>query len=132
MSVQLAMMGPTHWNGELIADFASQSPRLRKAQMVGVRRRSTTYQARLSGHVLAMILVAQPDGLGRHTAASNADPVCRSHRLLRNTRLRLNDFLFARSGLGGFGFGLLVIKGREPGLKIRFNQLRVRRPSGCS
>ena len=81
MPVQFPMMGPAHWNGELIADLSSQGPRLGKAQMVGVSRSSTAYEARLSGYVLAMILVAQPDGLGRHTAAGSTGSVCGSRRM---------------------------------------------------
>ena len=41
------MMDPTYWNGELVADLASQGSGLGEAQMMGVGRRSTADQARL-------------------------------------------------------------------------------------
>ena len=120
MTVQLAMMGPAHRNGKLIADLASQGPRLSKSQMVGVGRRSTADQAWLPGHELAMVLVAQSDGLGRHTAASNADSVCRRRELARAAA----DFE-RRSQVVPNGSRLLVVEDREPGLEARFNHLRV-------
>ena len=118
--VQLAMMDPTHRNGKLIADLASQGPRLGKAQMVGVCGRSTADQAWLPGHELAMVLVAQPDGLGRNAAASMRAPSagagCSSGCAWR---------LRSATGCWPRRFGLLIVEGRELGLETRFNQLRV-------
>ena len=83
------MMDPTDWNGELIADLASQGSGLGEAQMMGVGGRSTADQARLPRHVLAMVLVAHPDGLGRNSAAGRSGFVCRSRRLARWDALTL-------------------------------------------
>ncbi len=124
--VQLAMMGPAHRNGELIADLASQGPRLGKAQMVGVGRSSTAYQARLSGYVLAMILVAQPDGLGRHTAAGRAGSSAGAVGWPAASG-RWGDLPFTGSDrVEPDRFSRLrIIQRREPDLETRFDQLRV-------
>ena len=76
MSMQLPVMGSTQRNSKLIADLSTQGAGLSKAQMVGVGRRPTTDHAGLPGHELAMVLVAQPDGLGWHPAARRGGLVC--------------------------------------------------------
>ena len=77
MPVQFPMVDPTHRNRELVADLAAEGPRLGKTQMVGIGRRSAAHQAGLGGNELAVILVAQPDGLGRYPAAADLGLVCR-------------------------------------------------------
>ena len=72
MPVQLAVMDAAHRNGELVADLAAERPRLGKAQMVGIGRRAAAHQAGLRGHEFAVVLVAQPNGLGRHVATADA------------------------------------------------------------
>ena len=49
-AMHLAMMAPTQWNGELIADLAPECQCLGKAQVVGVGGTATADQARLLGH----------------------------------------------------------------------------------
>src|SRR5262249_6262504 len=48
--MNLTMMSPTEWNSELIADLATERPRLRKAQVVSIRRMPPADQARLLGN----------------------------------------------------------------------------------
>ena len=121
------MMDPTDRNGELVADLASQGPRLGEAQMVGVGGRSTAYQARLPRHVLAMVLVAQPDGLGRNPAAGGAGPVGKAPSVGGRLQAPVARFAVHQVpvGLGSIVIGFRIIEGREPGLEARFNQLRV-------
>ena len=70
MPVQLAVMDTANRNGELVADLAAERPRLGKAQMMGVGGGAAAHHAGLRGHELAMVLVAQPNGLGRHAATA--------------------------------------------------------------
>ena len=70
MPVQLAVMDTTHRNSEFVADLPAERPRLGKAQMMGIGGRATAYHAWLAGHEFAMVVVAQPNGLGRHAATA--------------------------------------------------------------
>ena len=72
MPMDLTMMRPTHRHGKLIADLAPERADLRKAQVMRIGRCAAAHQARLAGYELAMILVAQPDGLGRNAATAGA------------------------------------------------------------
>ena len=63
MSVDLAVVEPTHRHGELVADLSSESTRLGKAQVMRVRRCATAHEARLGRDEPAVILVAQAYGL---------------------------------------------------------------------
>ena len=65
MPVQLAVMDTAHWDGELVADFATERAWLGKAKMVGVCGRTAAHQAGLGGDEFAVVLVAQADRLGR-------------------------------------------------------------------
>jgi hypothetical protein len=58
--MHLAVMSPAQWHGELIADFAPERQRLRKAQVVGISRTAAADQARLLGNGFHMIPVAYP------------------------------------------------------------------------
>ena len=70
--MDLTMMRPTHRYGKLIADLAPERADLRKAQVMRIGRCAATHQARLARYELAMILVAQPDGLSRNAATAAA------------------------------------------------------------
>ena len=71
MPVQLAVMQAAYRDGELVADLAAERPRLGKTQMVGISGRSAANHAGLRGHELSVVLVTQPNGPGRHTAATD-------------------------------------------------------------
>jgi hypothetical protein len=58
--VDFSMMAATQWDCELIADFAAKRTRLRKSQMMGVRRPAAADQARLLGNQFNVIAVANP------------------------------------------------------------------------
>jgi hypothetical protein len=67
--MDFAVMAPAQGNRELIADFAAQSRVLREPQMVGIRRLPAADEARLPGHVLDMIPVADPAWFGEGEGA---------------------------------------------------------------
>ena len=66
MPVQLSMVDTAHWDSEFVADLAAQRAWLGKAQMVGVCGQTAANQAGLGGDELAVVLVAQTDGLDRY------------------------------------------------------------------
>src|SRR5664280_1349095 len=72
MPVQLAVMDTAYRDGELVADLAAERPRLGKTQMVSIGRGAAAHHAGLGGHEFAVVLVAQPNGLGRHAATADA------------------------------------------------------------
>ena len=71
MPVQLAMMDTANWNRELVADLAAERAWLGEAQVVGICGRTAAHQAGLGGDELAVVLVAQTDGLGGYANAAS-------------------------------------------------------------
>jgi hypothetical protein len=57
-SVELAMMDAAQWDGELIADLASERARLRESEMMGILGAPPADEARLQRHELAVSLIA--------------------------------------------------------------------------
>ena len=62
--MQLSVMAPAKRHGELVTDFKTHCPRLRKAQMMRIGRLPAANQARLGGNKFQVCLVAQALGLG--------------------------------------------------------------------
>jgi hypothetical protein len=56
----VTVVSPTQWYRKFIADLATQHPRLRKAQMVGISGTVATNKARLFGDRFDVIAVAYP------------------------------------------------------------------------
>src|SRR5262249_54295275 len=59
LAMKFAVVDPTNWDGELIADSVSEGTRLHKRQMMRIRWRPAAYKARLPGHELPVLLIAQ-------------------------------------------------------------------------
>ena len=59
-AVEFTVMCPADRDREFIADPAAKGPGLGKAQMMGIRRRAATNEARLRGDELPVPLVTQP------------------------------------------------------------------------
>ena len=72
MPVKLAMMKATDRNRVLIADFAAQGARLRKANMMRIGWFAAAHHARPLGHELEVVLIAQAKGLARRAGAAGA------------------------------------------------------------
>ena len=81
MSVDLAVMEPADWHGELVADLAPERTGLGKAQVMGIGRRTTAHEARLGRDEPAVLLVAQPDCLCGDAAAADLRFIGGSGRL---------------------------------------------------
>jgi hypothetical protein len=126
MPVQLAVVEATDRNGELVADFAAERPRLSKTQMVGVGRRAAAHQAWQGGNELAVVLVAQANGLGRHAARADVRLFCERCWGLGGIRIGSG-----RLGLYRILIGLrvlprlLIAEAGQFYLKARFDQLGV-------
>ena len=61
--VKLLVVVTTERHGELVADFQTQSPRLRKPQMMRVGRELPADEARLRSNEPQMVFVTKPLGL---------------------------------------------------------------------
>jgi hypothetical protein len=59
LAMKLAVVGPTNRDGELIADSVSECTRLHKREVMRIRGRPAAYNARLPGHELPVLLIAQ-------------------------------------------------------------------------
>ncbi len=70
LPVKLAMMQTTNRNRELVADLATQRPRLCKAQMMCIGRFAAAYDTGLLGYELEVILVPEANGLAGGTDAA--------------------------------------------------------------
>ena len=57
--MQLAMMQPADWDRELVAYSASQCTRLRKSEVMRIRRHAAAHKARLPQNELAVVFIAQ-------------------------------------------------------------------------
>jgi hypothetical protein len=81
MPVQLTMMDTAHRDSELVADLTAQRAGLGKAQMVSICGQTAAHQAGLGGDEIAVVLVAQTDGLGRYPTRPLRDPTGRDSRV---------------------------------------------------
>ena len=70
--MNFAMMQPTNRHGELIAHLAPERIGLGKAQVMRVGGFAAADQARLARHELAVLLVAQADGLCRKAGSAGS------------------------------------------------------------
>jgi hypothetical protein len=57
-TVYLAMVPSTQGDGKLIADLAAERPALCKAQVMGIRRLTTTNQTRSIGYISDVVAVS--------------------------------------------------------------------------
>ena len=57
--MHLAVMEPADWDDELIADSASEGPRLGKREVMWVRWHTAAHKARLPQHESSVVLIAQ-------------------------------------------------------------------------
>ena len=95
MTVQLSVVDTAHRDSELVTDFAPERAGLGKAQMMGICGRTAAHQAGLGGDELAMVLVAQTDGVRRYPASAIASSLYRKKNFLGycGCRIRVLDDL---------------------------------------
>ena len=59
--MQLPVMEPADWDDELVAHSASEGTRLRKREVMRVRRHTAAYEAGLPQHESSVVFIAQPN-----------------------------------------------------------------------
>ena len=62
--MDFSMMPPAYGDSEFITDLAPECPVLSKAQMMGIRRGSAAYEARLFRNILYVLAVTNPARFG--------------------------------------------------------------------
>ena len=67
----VAVVRPAQWNGEFVADFAAQGPRLGEPKVVRIGWATSANQARMRGNELQMRLVAMSARLAERKLAFN-------------------------------------------------------------
>ena len=129
------MMGSAQWHGEFVADLAPERTRLGKPKVMRIGGCAATYEARLAGDKLAVILVAQTDGLWRNAATASVDvrSGCRGRRIVSwivdpGITFGRDDLRAGLDGLLRPAIKLLVAERRDLGAEANFDRLRV---GGC-
>ena len=103
--MQLAVVDPANRNGEFVAHAASESTRLRKGEVMRIRRHAAAHEARLPQHEFPVVLIAQPNRFAQSTNGAAARPLpgvgcnllvatsvglaCRHRGLVRDSMRRL-------------------------------------------
>jgi hypothetical protein len=73
-AVQIAVVQPADRNRVFVADLTAERAGLGETNVVGFGRRAAINDAGLRGDELAVLFVAQPNGLGRNAATARASP----------------------------------------------------------
>jgi hypothetical protein len=72
LAMQLTVMDAAKRDGELVADFAAERPRLHKPKVVRIARLPTTHQTRQGGDEIEVFFVANPPRpLGQRASATS-------------------------------------------------------------
>jgi hypothetical protein len=74
-AMKFAVMNPTNGDGELVTDSVSERAGLRKPEVMRIRRRSAAYEARLPGHELPVLLIAQANRFAQRNDCGLARPL---------------------------------------------------------
>lgn len=70
IGVQIAVMKSAYGDGEFVADFAAECARLGKANVMRFGRHPAADNARLQGDELAVLFVAEANGLRRNATTA--------------------------------------------------------------
>ena len=111
--MKLAVMQAADWDDELVAHSASEGPRLGKREVMRIRRRPAAYKARLPGHELPVLLIAQANRLAQGADCS----------LLSIARIRPTGRHHVSEGdrIECLASALAIADGRESRLKFLFD-----------
>src|SRR5215469_14808183 len=74
-AMELAVVQPANWNGELVADLPPHRSLLGKFEVMGIRRAPPAHETGLRGHEPQMVAIAFADRL-----ANGKDPVAGARR----------------------------------------------------
>ena len=124
LAMKLAVVDPTNRDGELIADSLSECTRLHIREVMRVRRRPAAYKARLSGHELPVLLIAQANRLAQGADCAIARRLTgrfRSFLAIACIRPTGGHHVSDVHSIGWLGRALAIADGRESRLKFLFN-----------
>ena len=100
------MVDPAKRDRELVAHSTSECTRLRKGEVMRIRRHAAAYQARLPQHELPVVLIAQANRFAQRTYCAFASPLFGASRsLLTVTGInkRIRDDSLTRDSMRGIG-----------------------------
>ena len=118
-TMKLAVMDPTDRDRELVAHSTSECTRLRKGEVMRIRRYAAAHQARLPHHELPVVFIAQANRFAQRTH-------CTSARALRGGRWSL----LAADGIDQTGRHHTLVRDSVSGIAIcPARERTVRRPS---
>src|SRR5260370_407152 len=105
--MKLAVVDPTNRNGKLVANSVSECTRLHKREMMCIRWRPAAYKARLPGHELPELLIAQANRFAQDAGCAIAGGLRGHFRSFLATAGRL-DAMIGSGQLSRFGFGCRI------------------------
>src|SRR5580704_6851816 len=92
--MEVAMMDPVDRDRVFIVDLSAESTGLSKPNVMGLGRRAAAHDARLSPDELAVLLVAQTNGLRRNSMAPGTSVIRGNWRLDCDCVFNRNDKWF--------------------------------------
>lgn len=114
------VVGPTNRDGELIAHSVSEGTRLHKREMMRIRRRPAADKARLPGHELAVLLIAQANRFARDADRAITGRLT-GHQAIARTRPTGGHQVWDGDRIGWLVGVLVMADGRESRLKLLFD-----------
>ena len=130
VAMKLAVVDPTNRDGELIANSVSECTRLHKRQVMRIRRRPAAYKARLPGHELPVLLIAQASRFAQGADCAIARRLTGHFRsFLAIARIRPTGGYHVSDGdrIGWLARDLAIADGRESRLKFLFDNSSILR-----
>ena len=121
LAMKLAVVDPTNRHGELIADSVSEGTRLHKREVMRIRRRPAAYKARLPGHELPVLLIAQANRFAQDADCALLRSVTRPRRKFSASgRISPTDGHHVLDGnrIGCLPSTLAIADGRDSRLKF--------------
>jgi hypothetical protein len=128
--MKLAVVDPTNRHGELIADSVSKGTRLHKRQVMRIRRRPAAYKARLPGHELSVLLIAQANRFAEGADCALARGLSgRFRSFLAIIRIRPSGrhHVLGRERIGWLGRGFAIADDQDSPLKFLFDNSSILR-----
>src|SRR5262249_42038482 len=122
--MKLAVVDSTNRHCELVANSVSKCTRLHKREVMRIRRRPAADEARLPGHELPVLLIAQANRFAQAADCAIARRLTRPFRsFLAIVRMRPTGGHHVSDGdsMGWLARALAIANGRESRLKLLFD-----------
>jgi len=128
VAMKLAVVDPTNRDGELVADSVSKGTRLHKCEMMRIRRRPAAYKARLPGHELPVLLIAQANRFAQGADCALVRWLTgdvRSFPAIARIGPTGGHHVWDGDRIGWLAGVLVIVDGRESRLKFLFDNLGI-------